>query len=372
MAAPPDQAGHAPADDGDGAALTVPHALTDLTPRWMTAALSSRLPGVIVASVEVEPARAGTNAHARVALTYRRGSGPASVFVKGPGSLHNRLSLAALGALATEARLAAAGVELPLPHPRPYAGAVDRRRLAAAVVMDDVVASGATPNDGVRPLSVAQVRSGLGALAHLHAAFAGARRPPALAFLRPWRLSRGWALVSAANLGRGVRRHRRLTGRSPMPAGLTVPDLARQFRRWATVAGTGAQTLLHGDPHPANTYALAGDQIGFCDWQLARTGHWSHDVGYFVTGSLHPGERRAHERSLLDGYLGSLRAGGGAAEAPDAAWERYRASQAYGLAAWLHTLAFATFQPDALSLAMVARYAAAYGDLDTAASPCWA
>lgn len=348
--------------------LTVPATWADLDPHWMTAALSARLPGAVVAGVDVGPVHGGTNARARVRLTYAQGDGPPSVFVKGPGRLANRLALVALGALTTEARLAASGVDLPLERPLPYAAGIDRRRLAAIVVMDDVVAAGGRPNDGIAPLGVEEVRSGLEGLARLHAAWWDRPLPRSLRFLRPWRLGRLWAAVSVANLARGLHRMEAVMGASAVPGGVDARVLGHQFQRSALLAGRGPLVLLHGDPHPANTYRREDERTGFLDWQLARTGHWSHDVGYFLAGSLDVGDRRRHERTLLAAYLDELGRAGAAAPSWEAAWARYRAAPAFGLATWVHTLAFGTFQPERVCVATLRRFAAAYEDLETATS----
>ncbi len=345
-------------------ALAVPRAWSDLTPSWMTAALSARLPGVDVATVKVGPVHDGTNRRARVEVGYRHGQGPPSVFVKGSGQLVHRLALTVLGATATEARLAASAVTLPLEHPRPYAGAVDRRRMAAVVVSDDLVAAGGRPNHPTTPLGVAEVASGLDGLARLHAAFWDRPLPAGLRFLRPWRLGRSWAVVSVASLARGLRRLRQLQPPAVRPVGAV--GLGRQFHQSAQLAASGPQTVLHGDPHPGNTYLSVDGTTGFLDWQLARTGHWSHDVGYFLAGSLTVAERRVHERQLLAGYLDALGRAGAPAPTWEDAWRRYRATPAFGLATWLHTLAFGTLQPVDACLATIARFAAAYDDLDTA------
>jgi aminoglycoside phosphotransferase (APT) family kinase protein len=182
----------------------------------------------------------------------------------------------------------------------------------------------------------------------------------------PWRLNRLWGAVSVANLARATRR---LGGEAALPDGAGPLHLGRQFRSSALLARTGPQTLLHGDPHPRNTYATAGGRTGFYDWQLARSGSWSHDVAYFVAGSLDPAARRAHEADLVRHYLGRLHDAGVEPPGWDEAWARYRAGPAFGLATWLHTLAFGSFQPRPLCLAMIRRYSAAYEDLETARSP---
>jgi hypothetical protein len=370
--------------------LSVARSWSEVTPAWVTGALSGRLPGVVVGEAVVGAVGTGTNSRACISLTYSDGEGPPSVFVKLAGRALHRVALLALGALATEARLAAAHPVLGLEHPLPYAGAVDWRRLAAAVVTEDVTARGGVPNDATRPLSVDQVRDGLRGLARLHAAYWDRPLPASLRFLGPWRLGRAWAPVSVASLHRGLRRldapgtavaaggdcagggrdvPRVLDLRGPARTRrVGAPALDRQFRASARLAASGVQTVLHGDPHPGNTYALAGGRTGFFDWQLARTGHWSHDVGYFVVSSLDPADRRHHEMDLIAEYLDALGRAGVDAPGREEAWARYRATPAFGLATWVHTLSFGALQPTEVCLATIARFAAAYDDLDTGRS----
>ena len=350
--------------------LSVPRRWSDLTPDWMSAALSSRCPGVSVESVAVEDAVDGTNSRARVRLAYPPGSpgGPPSVFVKREGRIVHRLALVALRALTTEARLALSGVPIPIEHPVTYGAGIDLARLAAIVVMQDVVSSGASPNMATTPLTVGEVRDGLAGLASLHAAFWDRPLPAGLGFLRHWHLGRPWAVVSAASLARGIRRWRSAVPDVRVPAGVDALSLERQFRYSAVLAAGGPQTVLHGDPHPGNTYALDGSRTGFYDWQLARIGNWSHDVGYFTVSSLAVDDRRSNERDLLAHYLESLGDAGVKPPAFDAAWERYRAAPAFGLGTWVHTLSAGSFQPLELCASTIERFAAAYEDLDTGRS----
>jgi Phosphotransferase enzyme family len=334
----------------------------------MTAAISRRHPGAVVGAVSVTDVADGTNRRARVHLGYRSGQGPASVFVKTHGRLLNRLALVALRALEAEARLAESGVVLPLETPQPYLGAFHRRRLEVVVVLEDITLRGGRPNDAASPLDAGEVRSGLDGLARLHAAYWDRPLPPALFFLRPWRLTRAWSAVSAVNLARGLRRWRQSGRPNLMPRHLNARSLEAQFRTSASLAATGPQTVLHGDPHPGNTYALPYSRTGFYDWQLVRTGHWSHDVGYFLVGSLAPEERRRHEGHLLQGYLDSLeQAGVKTVPDIDEAWARYRVTPAFGLCSWLHTIGAGSFQPVELSVSTLERFGCAYEDLGTAA-----
>lgn len=342
----------------------VPRSLAAVTPEWLTVALSESFPGVIVSDITIGPLEHGTNQRAAVMLRYRAGSGPERVFIKGPGRIFNRLALLALGAWDSEARLVGSKLALPLEHAAAYATGMRRTSASAVVVLEDITLRGGRPNDPVRPLTVAEVEDGLAGLARLHAAYWG--DPPDAPFVAPWRLGRALAPVSAASLAWSRRRLQRLGRADLVPARAGTLLLERQFREWTATATTGPQTLLHGDPHPGNTYALPSGRTGFYDWQLVRTGNWAHDVGYFLVSSLAASDRKAHERALLDGYLAALVTAGVPAPAADDAWRLYRQTPAFGLCTWLHTLAGGGFQPLPACLAVIARFAAAYEDLATA------
>jgi hypothetical protein len=328
----------------------------------MTVALAGYFPGAVVSEVRIGDVADGTNRRARVRLRYQSGRGPESVFVKREGRVLNRLALLALGALESEAQLFDSGGRLPLEHPTPYAAAVDRRRLATVVVMEDVTLRSARPNGATVALTVGQVRSGLRGLARLHAAYWDRPLPEPMRFLRPWRLGRAWAPVSLASLARALHLLRSGGHPRPLPPGSGAATLERRFRRWATVAVSGPQTVLHGDPHPGNTYALPGEVTGFYDWQLVRTGNWSHDIGYFIISSLDVAGRRARERCLLRYYLDELSREGAPAPDFEEAWRLYRQTPAFGLGTWLHTLSGGGFQPLDQCLATIERFAAAYAD----------
>jgi hypothetical protein len=124
-------------------------------------------------------------------------------------------------------------------------------------------------------------------------------------------------------------------------------------------------TLLHGDPHPRNTYALPDGSVGVLDWQLVRRGSWVHDVGYALIGALQPDARRAHERDLLDAYRGRLADAGVEVPERDHMWTAYRRSPAWGFCMWAIT-------PDQMYsvevvTAVLGRFAEAYSDLGTGA-----
>jgi aminoglycoside phosphotransferase (APT) family kinase protein len=346
--------------------LNIPGGWDEITPAWMTDALRDEHPGAVVRDVAVVLRDDGTNRRARLGLTYSAGTGPATVFAKAVDPAHAEL-VALTSGLYHEPRLFSSGVVLPLDHPTVYAAIIDEGRSDFLMIMEDVVARGADPRDSTRPLSIDQAASGVRGLAKLHGAFWGERTSgnPALSWLEPFVAFDGlqYAPLDIA--------HERMGDSVPpeIPA-MTGTDLFVDV--WARYIGTlteSPQTLLHGDPHIGNTYVLPDDTVGFLDWQMARRGNFSLDLGYFLQGALTIEDRRAAERDLVEEYRGALELPAGELPSADEVWLRYRASVAHGLAIWIATLSGGdAWQGADICLALAQRYAAAFVDLDTRAA----
>lgn len=348
------------------AELSLPRNWDEITPGWMTAVLGEHFPGATVDRVTVALRDDGTNRRARLALTYSAGSGPATVFAKAVDPDHAEL-VALTSGLFHEPRLFSSGVTLPLDHPAVYAALIDEPGSNFLLIMEDVVIRGADPRDSTRPMSVDQVASGVRGLARMHSQFWGGRltATPALDWLEPFVAFEGleYAPLHIA--------HERL-GDTVAPEILALSGTDLFVDIWARYIGTltrSPQTLLHGDPHIGNTYVLPGDEVGFLDWQMARRGNWSLDLGYFLQGALTIEDRRKAERDLLDEYRSALALPVDELPSADEVWLRYRASVAHGLAIWMATLSGGDAWQDAkVCLALAQRYSAAFVDLDTRAA----
>ena len=352
-----------------GTDLQVPRSWEDVTPRWMTQVLSRSFPGAVVDRVDLGEIDVGTTSRVIATLGYSSGKGPASVFIKAQGSVDHRLVLASLYSLRKESWLFASGEELPLEVPAGYGVGIDARRLDCVLVMEDVTARGGVPNISTDPLGPAQVRDGLLGLARLHARHWGEPLPAELQFIRPWRVSPAWAGFFGGGISSGVLRLRRSGDADVLPEGLDSPVKAfRGFAKWARAARQGPQVLLHGDAHVGNTYALAGDRIGWYDWQLTRRGSWAHDVGYFIVSAMSVEDRRAHERELIGAYVDQVNAERPGALTFEQAWAAYSATPPYGLGIFLQTLGLGGYQSDEVSRVCVERFGRAGQDLGSAAA----
>lgn len=348
------------------AELSLPRNWDEITPSWMTAALAGHFPGATVDGVTVALRDDGTNRRARLALRYSAGSGPATVFAKAVDPDHAELVALTSGQY-HEPRLFSSGVELPLDHPAVYAALIDEPASNFLMIMEDVVARGADPRDSTRPMTIDQVANGVRGLARMHSRFWGDRLAAnqSLGWLEPFVAFEGleYAPLHIA--------HERL-GDTVSAEVLALSGTELFVDIWARYIGTltrSPQTLLHGDPHIGNTYVLPDDDVGFLDWQMARRGNWSLDVGYFLQGALTIEDRRRAERDLLEEYRGALTLSRDELPSADEVWLRYRASVAHGLAIWMATLSGgdAWQRPD-ICLTFAQRYSAAFIDLDTRAA----
>ena len=216
-------------------------------------------------------------------------------------------------------------------------------------------------------MTVEQAAAAVRGLGRLHGLYWGERvlRNPALGWLEPFV---PWDGMQYAPLPAALER---LGDDAPDEVmSLTIEHLVESiWKPYIHTLSASPQTLLHGDPHIGNTYTTPSGDVGFLDWQVARRGNWSLDVGYFLQGALTIEDRRENDRALLAEHQDTLALP--AAEMPTMAeiWLRYRASVAHGLTIWLCTASAGELwqRPDIAS-ARAQRYSAAYAELDTASA----
>jgi hypothetical protein len=339
----------------------------DVTPEWMTAALSSRLPGVRVGEVTIVTQDDGTNRRARLGLTYAAGTGPKTVFIKAHDPKHRWVHFRN-GNLWGEARLFASDVPLPVDHPIVYKAIVDYLRLDFLLLMEDLKARDADPRDSTRPMSIDQVAHGVRALARLHSRYWGfsSRSHPKLRWVETWKPTSGWQVGLRSRVPIGLKR-----GADALPADvarLSGDDIVNLWARYVSSLSRGPMTLLHGDAHIGNTYVLPDNDVGFLDWQVVRRGEYSQDLGYFLVSALTEEDRRKAEADLLREYRDALELPRDQLPSDDGIRLRYRASQVYGLAIWLSTLGTNGWQRREVCLALAQRFASACVELGSLAA----
>jgi hypothetical protein len=238
------------------------------------------------------------------------------------------------------------------------------------ILAEDITLRGAEVPDAIAGLSVEQVDELLHTLSRIHAPFWDCQRLSEggdLSWLQH-PITGGFAEFLRANGFDIIRMFLDLPYKKALleATGEDAASMEAAFWKLQEHMAAAPMTVLHGDPHPRNTYALPDGRMGVLDWQLVRRGSWAHDVGYALIGALPPALRRQHERDLLDGYRGRLLdAGVPALPDREQMWTAYRRSPAWGFCMWAIT-------PDQMYSvevveAVLGRFAEAYSDLGTGA-----
>lgn len=144
--------------------------------------------------------------------------------------------------------------------------------------------------------------------------------------------------------------------------------LAANLARWAERASDGPRTVVHGDFRLDNIlFGGADGRAAVVDWQTVTVGNGTADVAYFIGAGLLPGDRRRHERELVERYHAELTSFGVGGYPLGRCWEDYRVLGATGLimAVIASGLVGRTERGDEMFCAMANRHALQMADLDT-------
>jgi hypothetical protein len=309
-----------------------PRRVAEIDAPWLTSILGAGTLGARVLDVEDRGGTSGTIDRRRLALTWNDAGVdaalPAHVFIKATSpSARNRAMVAALRMAINEVRFyeqvrPGLGDVAPRAH---YARAGHGARFV--LVLDDLLEQGAAPITPENECTVEHARAVIDVLAQLHAAWwRSPRLATDLAWAAPMTGRPGFGLL--ANQFRRVRRsflaqaeERNVGPRARRMVQLLNHDDTEPYRSWSQ----GPQTLVHGDSHVGNTYALPDGRAGLLDWQVVFSTRGVREISYFFTAALDRDLRRAHERDLVQRYLDGL-AAAGVPDPPswEQAWDDYR------------------------------------------------
>ena len=396
--------------------LEFPSSLDQLTPEIMTALLAEQRPSAVVTRVDVVQAAnrgdgiASTADRVALDLEYQTDLGlPSRMLLKtvllhggfrfGPSAIQLTGKLFdLLGSLPFGSRLrpwlfsAIGAYQRRYPHapdamyinevrfyrtirdnltieaPECFGSIFDERNRSFGVLMEDLTLRGARFPNALTSVTVDEIRGLVATLAALHARY---WENPTLDSELAWLATPVSAGMYPVFQSLGLDLIRNQVETNPYkaallePIGKTVDELWDALWKAQDILATGPQTLLHGDPHIANTYLLPDQRGGFLDWQLMIKGRWAHDFTYLLITGLATEDRRAQERDLLSFYLDELRRHG-VENPPDQneAWLRYRQAAIWGLViGWLITPT--ENYGEAITAANLSRLVAAVQDLET-------
>jgi hypothetical protein len=127
--------------------------------------------------------------------------------------------------------------------------------------------------------------------------------------------------------------------------------------------------LLHGDYRLDNLMFSPNGSVTVVDWQTISVGLPARDLAYFVSTSLSPKDRLAHERDLVAAYHGALLQHGVTDYSSDECWRDYRLGMLHSPLIATLGAAFSTTteRGDAMMLVMLDRACTAIRELDTLA-----
>jgi len=344
----------------------LPISVDEITPAWLTAALRQRCPGVTVSGFEILHVIRGTCSKLRLGLEFAGGEScgiPPTVFLKGGFEPHSR----GFGYMHEREVRGYRDVlsQLPLPSPTCYFADYDAGRNQGIVIMEDLIASGASFCHATRPQSFEQVARRLEVLAEFHAATwdspelaPGGRWGDLVDFLD--------SVDKFFNEKTSPENWQRFVG-SPRGAAVSVRFQDRDWmleawRRQKQFARQLPYCLLHGDIHLGNLYIAADGTPGFFD-PLASRGPGILEVAYHISASIDSTDRPRWEAALVHHYLSALRRCGVAAPGLDEAMQQYAICLVYGHFIWMTTES--AYQTESVNTANAARVNAAMLDNDT-------
>lgn len=347
----------------------------DITTRWLTSRLGGRTPGARAVSAAALDGTTGTTDRRRMTVQWNdagKAAGlPANIFIKSsPLSAKNRGMVAALDMSVNEVRFYN---ELA----RDVAGVCPRAWYAYAgvgarflIVLDDIVHDGARPYALADDCPIEHARGLIDAFARLHAQFWDSPRLRGdLRWAKTWSTRPG-SLILKLFYAKGRRAALNLSLPETTPAVRAVSAaLDANIDAYYREFEAGPLTLLHGDSHLGNTYALPDGRSGLLDWQVVWRGPGLREITYFMVCGLEPDSRRRYERELIERYLEALR-DNGIRDAPgyDTAFTRYRLFAAEAWDASAMTMAWPGLQAPENARAGWRRACQAVEDLDTAAA----
>jgi hypothetical protein len=307
----------------------------ELTPAWLSEALSKSFPGVEVARVAVVDRHSGTTGRAKLRLDYAAGArGPDTLFVKLPPFSEMQRQLVAVTDMGRrEARFyAELAAETPVRVPRCYFAAHGAEPTDYICVLEDIEAAGCMFPKSVEQHAREHGGALIEALARLHAHFwEDPRFAGELSWIAPaMRGAFGAKLIATA-------RERFAHDLPPVFAELCDLFVAHH-ERIADLWNEGGATLIHGDTHSGNQF-LDGGRVGLYDWAVISRSPGIRDVAIYLGNSCPPEVRRAEQDGWMRAYHQGLVAGGVDAPALDVLWKRLRLAVLYGWVAATTTAA---------------------------------
>jgi hypothetical protein len=356
-----------------GGALPIADTPEDLTPSWLTAALSdsSVLGGSRVVDATSQPIGTGQMCDCvRLDLRYDRPTdAPSSVVAKLPAADEtSRATAKSLRSYESEVRFyQELAPDLPIRTPRAYYADIDVESARFVLLLEDLAP--AQQGDQLGGCTPAQAHMALQELVKLHASRWGDRTLADIEWLHRDRAgTQAYLATLLPDLWDGFRdRYGTDLSTDVIDAGTVLFSRIEAY----VLADPGPVTVVHGDYRLDNLLfdpTPGGVPVAVVDWQLCTDGPAMNDVAYFIGAGLSVVDRRGVETDLVRDYHAALVATG-VADYPFAqCWEDYRRGTWSGLvmAVAASMLVERTPRGDQMFLTMANRHSRHALDLDAA------
>jgi aminoglycoside phosphotransferase (APT) family kinase protein len=351
------------------AVVSIPRYPGDVTPEWLSAALSERRALVEVSGVEVAAIGTGqTGATYRVTASYATDPGdlPATFVIKLPAQDDAVRDRVVIGYRSECAFYSSVADRVQVPTPQCFYCEITEDAMDFALLLADQAP--AVQGDQLVGCGEAEARLAVTALAGLHA-------PswcdpvwldfPSIAFARPdeagangmGEVAKMSADITLEKLGDRMTPEDRETFSAAMS--LIAPWLLTEHERFA---------LLHGDFRLDNLlFDPELTRVSVVDWQTLGVGLPARDLAYFTATSLDSQLRATVEKGLVDDYHRALLGYGVTDYDRETCWCDYRLGvlQAPLISALGFAFAAATERGDDMVLTMLRRGCQAIRDLRT-------
>lgn len=355
------------------ASITLPAGPKELTAGWLSAALRETDTigeGVSVESFETETIAEGVGLLgqlSRVTLRYRnaRGDEPATLIAKFPAVMQENRDIAnALRFYDREVRFYEhIADEVELRTPKRYFSHFDAENGTFVLLIEDMHPR--RVGNQIEGCAPDEARAALERMAHFHATWWDHPKTLALDWIPYGRdpvhnfveesFQKAWPVVKE-NFG------------SHLPDRVLKAGEKMQTRiiQMQHIFSEPPVTICHGDLRYDNLF-FGDDGMAVADWQIILRGRALYDAAYFMSQSVNPDDRRAHEMDILRRYHEVLVDSGVSGYSFDHCFEDYRFAAMYCLVYPViagGSLDLSNERGVALATAMLDRSVATIVDLD--------
>jgi hypothetical protein len=356
--------------NAESVARAVPTSSAEITPEWLSAALSSGGDPVSISAVEAEPIGVGVGIMSllfRLTPTYESGRGSRSLVAKiAPPYEQVRMIAAGYRFYQTEvAMYSNLSPELGLRPPALYYAAHEPESDDFVILMEDL--GHLRTSDQLEGCHIVDARAIVRQLALHHAHWWEDDR-----LVEPYIANFSLPPYPQFN-GIGGEQSWPITEER---FGHLIPERIRALAsRWTEVGPpiledieNHPRTLCHGDVRLDNVFFHDDEEstVSIVDWAIASAANGSNDLGYFMSQSLTIPDRRTHEEELTRLYYDTLIESGVEGYSFDDVWLLYRRAILFCLCYPLQGGAVELVNDRAVALAtsMLERSMSAIIDLD--------